>query len=585
MSSSAPFAVNLDALAVEAGAKVWQRGQAYAREGRIEIVASSPTRVTAQAHGTDTYTTVIESQGGGFEMACSCPAFADYPGPCKHLAALAITLASPEGRRSVAESTSTQARLRRHLDAQPHERLVDLILDVAETQPLLKQRLELQARTAEASPTELAGILKKAIAAATRTGGFVDYRRMADWAARVDAAIDQLNDSLRAGPAAARAVLDLIPYLVERLEKAVDNCDDDGHIGLLLDRCTTLLEAAAKAVGPDGEAFARLLLRLDLDTEYFDMDDPARRFAVVLGAEGLQVYWRSIEAEWAALKPVRPHDKRSEADDGRRFRLTRRRLARTEATGDIDAQIETLSRTLVWPGDFIRIARLCEENGRIDQAVPWIDEALWLFEDHPTPDLIRSAAEILGAAGQHDRALDLLWGQFTRVPSLETYRFLTAAAAAGTEGDWSNRAIDWLEALRVGRSPQARQPEVYGRSAQARAANALVAIYLDGGNLDTAWTVAGTDALSSATWEMLARASEAARPADAADIYERLAEQAVQTTNRQGYRQACGLVLKVQALRKTAGRPDRFRSWLDSLRTTYKPKRTFIALLKETVPE
>lgn len=367
-----------------------------------------------------------------------------------------------------------------------------------------------------------------------------------------------------AGPAAAQVVLDLVPYLAEQLEKAVDNCDDDGDIGLLLDRCADLLEATAETAEPDGESFARLLLRLDLDTEYLDLGDPARRFTAVLGAEGLEAYWQAIETEWAALNSVRPDDKGAEVHDSRRFRITRRRLARAEAAGDTDAQIETLSRTLIWPGDFIRIARLCEGNRRITEAVSWIDEALWLFEGRLTPDLIRVAADILRAAEQHDRALGLLWDQFIRLPSLETYRLLTVAeAAAGTEGEWSRRAIDWLEAQRAGRSPQAQQPKAYGRTVQTRAA----------------------DALSCSTWARLALASEAVRPSDAADIYERLAEQAVQTTNRQGYREACGLVLKVQALRNTVGQLDRFGSWLDSLRRKYKAKRSFIALLKETVPK
>ncbi len=581
MSAPAHLKVDLDALAAEVGEAVWQRGRAYAGEGRIEVLATSPGKVTAQAHGTETYTTEIRCDGGPLEMACTCPAFAEYPGPCKHLVALAITLTSPDGRRRMAERASAHARLRRHLEAQPHGKLVDLILDAAERQPVLKQRLELQAQTAAATPMELAGILKKAITVATRTRGFVDYQRMADWATRVDAVIDQLADCVGAGPAAAQAVLNLVPYLVERVEKAVESCDDDGHIGLLLDRCVGLLEVAAEAAEPDGEALARLLLRLDLDTDYLDLDDPTRCFAASLGAEGREVYRQAIEAEWTALKPVRPDDKGAEADDSRRFRLTRRRLALAEDAGDFDAQIETLSRTLIWPGDFIRIARLCEGNGRMGQAVSWIDEALWLFEGRLTPDLIRVAADILGAAKQHDRALDLLWNQFIRLPSLETYRLLTAAA--GGEGEVSRRAIDWLEAVRAGRSPQVQQPKAYGWSVQTRAADALVAIYLDGSRLDAAWAVASEDAVSSPTWRSLALACEDTRPSDAADIYERLAEQAVQTTKRQGYREACGLVLKVQALRKTAGQSGRFASWLDSLRRKYKAKRSFIALLKETV--
>ena len=40
-----------------------------------------------------------------------------------------------------------------------------------------------------------------------------------------------------------------------------------------------------------------------------------------------------------------------------------------EAAGDIDTQIVTLSRTLIWSDGFIRIPRSCAARGRLDQAV------------------------------------------------------------------------------------------------------------------------------------------------------------------------------------------------------------------------
>ncbi len=67
MSAPAPLKVDLDALAVEVGEAVWQRGRAYAGEGRIEVLATSPGKVTAQAHGTETYTTEIRCDGGPLE--------------------------------------------------------------------------------------------------------------------------------------------------------------------------------------------------------------------------------------------------------------------------------------------------------------------------------------------------------------------------------------------------------------------------------------------------------------------------------------------------------------------------------------
>ncbi len=225
--------------------------------GWREILAASADQIAAFTHGTESYTTVFERHGNALEMQCSCPAFAKYMNPCKHLVALAISLTLPEWRRRREETISSKVRLRRYLESLQPERLIDLILE-----------------TAEAGPSETAAVLKKAISGAIRTRGFVDYRQISDWAAKVDAVIDQMRDSVRSGPTVAQAVVTLVPYLVGRLEKAVENCDDDGHIGLLFDQSIDLLGAAAEAAQPDGESLACLLFDLDMDSDYFDLGDP-----------------------------------------------------------------------------------------------------------------------------------------------------------------------------------------------------------------------------------------------------------------------------------------------------------------------
>lgn len=583
MKQAPSLTIDLALLEEECGSSTWARGRTYARDGRIEITSAGADQVKALVQGTETYWTAFQMLGEELVMDCSCPAFAKYHGPCKHLVALAITLTSPEGPKRKSAAADSSARLHAYLRKQPLDKLVELVLDAAEAQPDLKQRLTLQADTAEAEPAETARILKKAITAATQTRGFVDYRRMPAWANKVDAVLDHLRVTLDSGRAPAQAVLELVPYLVQRLEKAVENCDDDGHIGFLLDRSAGLLFAAAKAAQPEGAALARLLQRLDSECAYFKLDDPISTYADVLGEAGQKVFVEAIESEWQGLKVLRPDDKDAHAQSMDRRALTNRRLELARVRDDVEMQIETLAKTLVTQHHYLKIVELCQTTGRNDQAKSWIEEALWLFEEQRTNQLVETAAEVLAASGEVDRALALLWEAFVESPSLSRYRRLTQTAkAAGRSEDWPRRCLDHLEEMTAAEEVEGSGPR-YGWAA-FRSADVLIEIHLSEERLAEAWAIAKTYTISPRISEQLACASESARPAEAAALYEALAETAIKRTNRSSYEEACEHLGKASALRERAGQIDCFADLLADLRRRHKAKRTFMALLAEQFP-
>ena len=64
------------------------RGEAYAAEGRVTILASTPNEITASVQGSDTYTVTIardRSKRESFVASCDCPHFLDHLVPCKHI--------------------------------------------------------------------------------------------------------------------------------------------------------------------------------------------------------------------------------------------------------------------------------------------------------------------------------------------------------------------------------------------------------------------------------------------------------------------------------------------------------------------
>jgi len=286
--------IDLETLRAETFTAVWDRGAAYAADGGVALVSVREGRLAARVTGTETYRCVIE--GSGLRaMTFTCPAFEDYPGPCKHLIAVALTLAL-DGT----DVTASGVRVRDWLMELEREALVSRILDLAEADPDLEACLLLKAETAPARPQELEDILRKAVAEATATQGFVDYRRMRECASGVDAVIDRMMAAAGAGRIEAEAVLGLVPDLIGRLEDAVGETEDDGHIGMLLGREVEVLAAAVRTAQPDAQAF-------DLGTDYAEIGPPEGDLAEAMGKEGLAAYWSAIEAELgkACTEPAR----------------------------------------------------------------------------------------------------------------------------------------------------------------------------------------------------------------------------------------------------------------------------------------
>lgn len=87
MSADAATTAILEAYAPS----VVARGRAYAKEGRVELVAVSNTSVTARVTGTEPYEVSISLDVDAPIGDCTCPAF-DRAGECKHVAALAWAL-------------------------------------------------------------------------------------------------------------------------------------------------------------------------------------------------------------------------------------------------------------------------------------------------------------------------------------------------------------------------------------------------------------------------------------------------------------------------------------------------------------
>ncbi len=422
---------DLDALRDLAGDKVFVRGQAYHRDGQVEILAIEPGWVLAQVAGTEDYRTKVTGCGEDIAGECSCPAFEDW-GFCKRMVAAALA-ANAAGGDPDAEGGGALSRIREHLRQKGVEGLIEMIVGLAERDPTLLRKLDIAATASRVDATTLARRLSKAIDSATHTRGFVDYGEVGGWAAGVDDVLDTLTELTPAGQA-----LKLAEHAIDRIEAAMGEIDDsDGLCGALLVRARDIHLTAARAARPDPIQLARELFAREMDDEYDTFHHAVRVYEDVLDEPGLTEYRRLAADAWTGLPP-RSGRARSQFD-GRYDTLKDVLDFFAERDGDVDGRIALRAKDLSSPWSYLQLAQFCLSQGRRDEALRRAEEGLWVFEDvQPDERLVALTAGLLTKAGRNDDAEGVLWRAFGKSPSLKLYIQLVAAGGEVMRGRRSN---------------------------------------------------------------------------------------------------------------------------------------------------
>ena len=94
-----------------------------------------------------------------------------------------------------------------------------------------------------------------------------------------------------------------------------------------------------------------------------------------------------------------------------------------------------------------------------------------------------------------------------------------------------------------------------------------------------AWNEATSGGCSNDLWLELAAKREQHSPEDALKVYKRQVEHTAARTTNEAYRDAIGLLRRVNALLVQVGRESEFGEHLESVRTRFKMKRNFIKLI------
>ena len=574
MTSDLQTVFGPSALRLLATSRSFERGAAYAAEGRVKRLKVGDEEAAATVRGTRAYQVRLWIAGGAPDFSCTCPVAADGLF-CKHCVAVGLVLA--QGGAGAAQQGSPPAAidLRAHLEGLDKGRLVDLILEQADRDELLQERLLLAAAKAQGARLDLGGY-RSAIDDAMDPGDYVDYRAMYDYASGVEDLIGSLRDLFDAGY--ALEVVELCEHALACLDKAIDSLDDsDGETSGIRESLCDLHHAACLKARPEPVALAERLFEAELHSEWDTFFGAAATYADVLGEPGLAAYRRRAEEEWEQIAALAPGKEREYSS----FRSSITHIMETLAglSADPDLLVAVMARDLSSAYGFVRIAETYREVGRHDDALVWAERGVAAFPEHTDVRLREILADEYQRRGRHEEAMDLMWSAFTEQPALACYqRLKTHATAAGAWDSWRARALDLMR-----QSSAAAAKDVLGSNRWGRHMDRseVVKTLLWEGDDEAAWQEAVAGGCNDVLWMELAARREAGHPEDVLPIYQRQIERLIDVKKNHTYADAVALMHRVKKLLDRLGRGSEFAAYLAAVRAAHKPKRNLMKLLDE----
>ncbi len=580
VQASSPFDSFLDRRTLRrmAGAASFERGEDYFLTGRVKAIVERDGEITATVRGTESYRVVMCVDNEDLDYSCTCPVGADGEF-CKHCVAVGLTwLQSRElkvSERGQPIQAVTMDDVRAHLLEQDKGALVDVLMEHVMEDGRLRQRLSMEVAKKGSKALDLV-TYRRAIDEAVESDGFVDYRSAYQYASGIEKAVNSVAELLNEG--FATEVIELAEHGLEAVEEAMGSVDDsNGHMGGILERLQDLHCKACKKAEPNSEALARRLFEWEMRTAYDTFYGASERYAGVLGENGLAVYRKLAEAEWAKVPALGPGRDDPEKY-GKRFRITHIMETLARQTADVEAVVAVMKRDLSTAYAYLQIAETYKSARKHDLALEWAERGVKAFPERTDSRLREFLAGEYHRRKRHDEAMRLIWAEYTESPSLEQYRNVKAhSERIGQWEQWREKALAYLRS-EIARAKSERQIDRWARYRHADHSE-LVRIFLWEKDLETAWREAQGGGCSNDLWRELAAQREKEHPEDALPIYQRQVEPTLDRKNNDAYAEAMGFLRKVRELMIRLGREAEFTNYLDKVRAAHKPKRNFMKLL------
>jgi uncharacterized Zn finger protein len=552
-----------------AGETYFERGEEYRLRGLVRSLDERGEGITARVLGTYEYRVKLRAGDDELRYSCTCPLGVDGIF-CKHC--VAAGLAWIEGRKGrqggTGEPAFAMGDVRAYLERRDRDALVRIILERAEDDDLLRERLLMLAAGENPEGPDLA-TFRRIIEEVFDPGGPPDP--YSDWEdmQRVENVVESIAGLLEKG--FAEEAIELAEHALGVAERAMDYYPDGYMSGVMRD-LEELHHAACERAKPEPVALARRLFEWELRGHYDVFFEAAETYADVLGERGLAEYRRLAEEEWARISRIGPGQRDPEGY-GRRSRITRIMQTLARRSGDVEELVAVKSRDLSHSHAYMEIAEVYRLAGRHDEALEWAERGVRDFPD-PDPRLREFLAAEYRRRNRPEDAMEVIWEEFAARPHLDNYRKLKA---------YTDRLEDWTawrkKALEHLRERIAEMKEKQGRWYRVDH-SILVRIFLWEGRYEEAWQEAREGGCSPDLWLQLAARREKDHPEDAISVYRSRIEAAIEQKNKKAYREARDLLIKVRELMRRLDREPEFAAYLDSIRAAHRRKRNLMALLE-----
>ncbi|HDP25725.1 MAG TPA: hypothetical protein ENN34_09815 [Deltaproteobacteria bacterium] len=557
-----------------AGERSYGRGVDYQENGHVWKIVTRTHSISAKVSGTQTYRVKIwyDKRLDDLDYFCSCPVGEDGDF-CKHLVAAGLEWIS-EKSDGDNRYTSPAVDIPQWLAGLEKERLINIILDHADEHDEFYDWLELQVTISPAHGKLDLSRIKKLLKQAITIRGFVDYANTYEYSLRVENAIESLAQLLEADY--AREVVELAEYAVTRLETFLHNINDsDDFMSDIVSNLAELHHEACRQARPDPKALARRLFVWETTSDWDFFRDSGNIYADVLGEKGLREYRRLIEREWKKVPILSPDMDRTHFDH-KRNRITAMITSLAQHEGDKDLLLEIKKRDLSQPHNFLEIAKIHLETGKIDQAISWARQGLTAFPDSRGEQLVDFLVETHLEQGDHEEALDLAWKNFCKRPSMD--RFSILKSAVHTSSSWPSWREKAIAHVRKVLKEQLSQKKSYAWQ-YTPDSSLLVEMLLSESNTEAAWQEALATGCSRSLWMRLARLRAKNHPEDFLRVYQQEIELTLRHTNTDAYQRAVDLLEKISGpMIETKGK-HAFTAYVATIREANKRRRNFIALL------
>ncbi len=525
-----------------AGERSFDRGLGY--RDAVGSIAQLPDGVVASVAGTDSYRVRLRDFDGRLGGDCSCP-YGREGAFCKHCVVVGLRILSAAPREA---KPAPRSDVRTFLETMDRLELVELIWQQAQDDPVLYQRLRLQAATASAQPD--VSVLQDQVS--LLQVDWLDFDDEDDYVSRANSVLDALHrllpDHVASAQQMLRAVVTHVGAAASVCEGAADMVNDavDAAWGLYLETC--------QVAPPDPAELGQWLAYLRLNTEVSQVS--LGEIVDLLGETGLAAYKASLD------------EARDRQPDLWRVRRLREELVRE--VGDTDELVEVLAEELSYPHAYVRIAVVLHEADRVDEAIDWLQRGLRSVDsrDGRASELVERLVELYQAVGRDADAVELLETRFTASPNEGTYR-------------------QWRKAAeRIGKWPPLREQahrilRERTERGEAFAAGTLARILVEEDEIDAAWEIVQRYRCDEPTRLAVADRRATTHPADVIAIYRPLVDTAIAVGNRNGYTRAAQLLTTLRGLHSRSGADAAFQADVRGLKGAHRRKRALMAILAD----